>query len=88
MSIFDQLDDESEPSVGVEIGQAVSIAIDKLGKTNQALIAALSKSMVEAMKNQPQPPTQKAVLHWEFAVKRDERGFMTSITATAQRTDR
>ena len=85
MSIFDQLEDESEPSVGVEIGQAVSIAIDKVGKTNQALIAALSKSMVEAMKNQP---TQKAVLQWEFAVKRDERGFMTSITATAQRTER
>ena len=85
MSIFDQLDDESEPSVGVEIGQAVSIAIDRVGKTNQALIAALSKSMVEAMKNQP---TQKTVLQWEFAVKRDERGFMTSITATAQRTER
>ena len=85
MSIFDQLEDESEPSVGVEIGQAVSIAIDRVGKTNQALIAALSKSMVEAMKNQP---TQKTVLQWEFAVKRDERGFMTSITATAQRTER
>ena len=85
MSIFDQLEDESEPSVGVEIGQAVSIAIDRVGKTNQALIAALSKSMVEAMKNQP---TQKAVLHWEFAVKRDERGFMTSITATGKRTER
>lgn len=85
MSIFDQLDDESEPSVGVEIGQAVSIAIDRVGKTNQALIAALSKSMVEAMKNQP---TQKTVLQWEFSVKRDERGFMTSITATAQRTER
>lgn len=81
MSIFDQLEDESEPSVGVEIGQAVSIAIDKVGKTNQALIAALSKSMVEAMKNQP---TQKTVLQWEFAVKRDERGFMTSITATGK----
>lgn len=81
MSIFDQLEDESEPSVGVEIGQAVSIAIDRVGKTNQALIAALSKSMVEAMKNQP---TQKTVLQWEFAVKRDERGFMTLITATAK----
>jgi hypothetical protein len=84
-SLFDELEDETPPSAGQEIGEAVSQAIEKVAETNERMVSMLAAAMQEALKRQevepvtkPEPPRQ-----WRFDVHRDKEGRMTHVVATA-----
>lgn len=47
--LFDQLEDESEPTTGMEIGNAISAALQELGKSNADMAATITKAVIDAL---------------------------------------
>lgn len=89
MDIFDELDDESTPSAGQEIGDALSTAVQSINQSNQHLAMMLSTAINQALQSVESKqinitsPENKPVTEWVFKVTRDAKGMMTTITATA-----
>lgn len=91
MSLFDALEDETPPTTGAEIGQALSVAVGELNKSNEAMVGQLStmltKAMTDALKavdsKQITVNEKQGISKWVFKVERDKQGLMTQITATA-----
>lgn len=88
--LFDELDDESTPSAGQEIGAAISTAMESVAESNKMLAEKLSAAMVEALsqvKDKPPvsdaQPERKEVRQWRFDVHRDAEGRMTHVVANA-----
>ena len=84
--VFDELDDESAPSTGEEIGAAVSTALEKVAESNATLAEMLSKAITEALDklgDRPEPVQKKEVKQWRFDVHRDSDGRMTHVVANA-----
>lgn len=85
-TLFDELEDESLPTTGEEVGAAISDALDAVARSNETLATMLAMSIADAIRhidsrNIVVEPS--AVQKWTFNVQRDDKGFMTSVTATA-----
>lgn len=89
-SLFDDLEDETQPSMGLEIGTALSDVIKEIGKNNDRLAATLAKAMVDAMHAVEskeiiiKQSEGKQVSKWKFKVTRDDKGFMSDVIVTAE----
>ena len=84
--LFDELPDESPPSVGEEVGQALAGAIGELGKSNEAMGRMLALAIQDALKKPEIVPViaeRPVVTGWKFKVVRDKSGNMDTILATA-----
>lgn len=84
--LFDELDDEAQPSTGEEIGAALSGALEKVAESNAALAEMLSKAITEALVkvgDRPEPEQKSEVKQWRFDVHRDKDGRMTHVVANA-----
>lgn len=85
--LFDELEDETPPSTGQEIGAAISDALSEVSKSNtilaDKLLLAINQAMQEALNKQEvkiQP-----VQRWIFSVERNSDKLMTRIIATADK---
>lgn len=87
MRLLDDLEDETPPSIGQEVGAALGMAVQGISKSNrdmaESLSLSISKAMNEAMSRQVIHP-EKPIQNWVFKVERNDKGLMTQITATAQ----
>ncbi|OGT06105.1 MAG: hypothetical protein A2143_09255 [Gallionellales bacterium RBG_16_57_15] len=84
--LFDELPDETPPSVGEEVGAALSSAIGDLGKSNEAMGRMIAMAVADALKTagSKQIVVEKSsVKEWKFKVLRDKNGNMNEILATA-----
>jgi len=84
--LFDELEDESPPTVGEEIGVALAGAVGELGKSNEAMGRMIAMAVADALKvaGSKQVVVEKAsVKEWVFRVERDKNGLMKQIVATA-----
>ena len=92
--VFKKLENLTLPTPGEEIGAAVSAVMEDVARSNQALAQMVAEAISTALASKPTPMVQEApVVHippqpepireWVFDVKRDARGYMTRIVATA-----
>lgn len=84
--LFDELPDETPPSVGEEVGTALSGAIGELGKSNEAMGRMLAMAISDALKKPEIVPViaeRPIVTGWKFKVIRDKDGNMDDVLATA-----
>lgn len=90
-TLFDKLEDETPPTIGEEIGAALSGPITELGKQNERLANMLADAMTKAIAKVEskkivieEKKEEKRITNWEFTVERDARGFATKIIANGK----
>jgi hypothetical protein len=90
MRALREVQDETPPSIGDEIGHALSGVVAEISQSNadmaEKLAGMLSKAMSDALKavDSKQINIEKStVQEWVFSVERDKQGLMTQITAKA-----
>ena len=83
--LFDELTDESPPTAGEEIGNAVAGAISEIGKQNEATARMVVRAISDALKKPEAAPVAErpVVTGWKFKVIRDKDGNMNDVLATA-----
>ena len=87
--LFDELEDVTPPTVGKEVGEAMTGALEKIAKANGALATMLAMSIAEALKTVDsrniviESAEKPEVKQWTFEVKRDKNGLMTQVVAKA-----
>lgn len=88
MSLFDELKDES-PATVASVSETVAEVMKELHQQNTDLAETLASAIASAIRtvesknitvNSAQADPIRA---WVFKVQRDQRGLITSITATA-----
>jgi hypothetical protein len=98
-ALLDGLEDESSPSLGKEIGDVLSTALQTIGQGQESqakqtarIIEVVEEKLTKvaseltraANKSSPiAPPIPEAITVWHFDVERDEDNLITRITATA-----
>lgn len=84
--LFDELEDETAPSAGQEIGEAVSEALHKVAESNEVLAEKLAQAIGDALSrlgDRSEPEKKVEVKQWRFDVHRDADGRMTHVVANA-----
>ncbi|OFZ67368.1 MAG: hypothetical protein A2V79_09155 [Betaproteobacteria bacterium RBG_16_56_24] len=85
-NLFDNLEDETPPTTGEEIGSALAGAVSELGKSNEAMGRMIARAISDALKaaGSKQVVVEKSsVKEWKFKVLRDKNGNLNEILATA-----
>ena len=84
--LFDELPDETPPSVGEEVGSALAGAVSELGKSNEAMGRMIAVAIADALKKPEAVPViaeRPVVTGWKFKVIRDKDGNTDVVFATA-----
>lgn len=94
MRAFKQVDDESGPGVGEELGKALapaitamSDAVERIGKQNTDMQKMLAKAMTDALSavdSKRVVVESQSVKQWDFQFERDSNKLLTRIVATAK----
>lgn len=82
---FDELPDESEPSVGTEVGEALAGAVSEIGKANDRMAEKIGQAITEALRSvdskQIVIAEKIAAKQWRFKVLRDKKGDLDEVIA-------
>lgn len=91
---FKDVADETEPTVGEEVGRAIAPAIEamseavaRIGAQHTVLVSAISKAMTEALNAVDSKQIvleSQQVKVWDFKFERDSNLLLTRIVATAK----
>lgn len=88
-SAFDQLQDETPPTQGQEIGAAVSGAIAEIGKAGESAAKIIADAMAEALRKSSQAESQiiqpEPIVRWIFDIEHNDDGRIARVIATAER---